>query len=308
MWGIPMPGKSDDRKPSCEQRIAETIHTARKVFASQFPSEDFDSVVWKLGSLNDRPGVHPAKSLWFSRLKRRDEPLPDQYADLIKSWIVLDGLGSAVRVDELTAARCLWEVLLHRNNRAENFRWETLTLDDLCQAELFLISNRGERNAYHRVIYLKKLVNFLEARQICPPLHFTMQVPRPEHSNDYISRERAGEGSKLPSQRALQGLATIYQQLAQEPADRLRIAAVALLVVTGFRIGELLTLPLDCEEVEVHRGKQRYGLRSYPRKIERGDLKTYCSLADSYRRGAGKVSGSRNTIHHGGISRTSPSS
>ncbi len=269
-----MRAKRHHRIPSSAARIAETIHTAQQLFRSQFPSEDFDATRWRLESLNDRPGVRPVKNLCFTRLQQPDEPLPDQYVSLIKSWIVLEGLGHGERYEQLLTARHFWEVLLlRRNNRVKNFQWETLTLDDLCQAELIFLSNKAESGAYHRTIYLKKLVSFLESRQICPPLHFTLQIKRPESFNNSISLERAGKISKLPSQQALEGLAAVYQQHAQLPADRLRIAALALLVVTGFRIGELLTLPLDCEEVEVHRGKQRYGLRYYPEKSRRGALK-----------------------------------
>src|SRR5687767_1992760 len=45
----------------------------------------------------------------------------------------------------------------------------------------------------------------------------------------------------------------------------------AVLVVTGFRIGELLTLPLDCEVEEVRGGKPRYGLRYYKEKSRGGE-------------------------------------
>lgn len=269
-----MHAKSHLRTPSSAARIAETIHIARQLFTSQFPSEDFDAMMWKQGSLNARPGVRPACNLRFIRLQQPAEPLPDPYVSLIKSWIVLDGLGQSVRYEQLSTARHFWEVLLsRRDNQAENFRWETLTLDDLCQAELIFLSSGTKGGGYHKTLYLKKLVSFLEARQICSPLHFVMQNSRPESYDNYISRERSGETSKLPSRQALEGLAAVYHQRAEEPADRLRIAAVSLLVVTGFRIGELLTLPLNCEEVEVHRGQQRYGLRYYPEKSRGGSLK-----------------------------------
>lgn len=255
-----------DRRTSSAARMAETISTARQLFASQFPAEDFDAVSWKLQPLINRPGIRHTRCLNFSRLKRLDEPLPESFASLIKSWIVLDGLGHGNRSLQLLAARHFWEVLLlRRNNRAEDFRWETLTLDDLCQAELSFLSN-GEGAAYRNTIYLKQLVHFLEARQICPSLHFTMKISRPESHDRYISRERAREGSKLPSPQALNGLAAVFHNRATEPADRLRIDALALLVVTGFRIGELLSLPLDCEEEEIYQGEKQYGLRYYREK------------------------------------------
>ena len=56
--------------------------------------------------------------------------------------------------------------------------------------------------------------------------------------------ERGGEGDRLGrrvvAERTLEGVADIYSTHAKDPADRLRAAALALLVVTGFRIGELV--------------------------------------------------------------------
>jgi hypothetical protein len=79
---------------------------------------------------------------------------------------------------------------------------------------------------------------------------------------------------RLPTEAALLGLADIYRELATEPRDRLRIAAIAILVVTGLRIGELLTMPADCEVEEVRGGKPRYGLR-YFREKSRGGAKVF---------------------------------
>jgi hypothetical protein len=75
----------------------------------------------------------------------------------------------------------------------------------------------------------------------------------------------------MPSKAALEGLADIYQRYAKEPPDRLRACTLAILVVTGFRINELLTLPEDCEVKEVRGGKQRYGLRYYKEKARGGE-------------------------------------
>jgi hypothetical protein len=72
----------------------------------------------------------------------------------------------------------------------------------------------------------------------------------------------------------LLALADIYREFATEPRDRLRIAAVAILVVTGFRIGELLTMPVDCEVEEGRGGRPRYGLR-YFREKSRGGAKMF---------------------------------
>jgi hypothetical protein len=107
---------------------------------------------------------------------------------------------------------------------------------------------------------------FLAARGICRPLYYTPQTPRVEDFNRHTISGQQERRDRLPTDAALQGIADIYREHAKEPADRLRAAAVAILVVAGFRIGELLTLPLDCEVEEVRGGKPRYGIRYYKEK------------------------------------------
>jgi hypothetical protein len=97
-------------------------------------------------------------------------------------------------------------------------------------------------------------------------LYYTPQTPRVEDFNRHTISGQQERRDRLPTDGALQGIADIYSEHAKEPADRLRAAAVAILVVTGFRIGELLTLPLDCEVEEVRGGKARYGIRYYKEK------------------------------------------
>jgi len=76
--------------------------------------------------------------------------------------------------------------------------------------------------------------------------------------------------AKLPTLNALNGLADIYCDLASEPSDRLLTAAIAILVVTGFRVGELLTLPEDCEVYERYEGRVVYGIQYYKEKSKGG--------------------------------------
>ena len=69
------------------------------------------------------------------------------------------------------------------------------------------------------------------------------------------------------------GLAEIYRG-ASDPADQMLAAAIAITAAAGFRVGELLTLPHDCEIEEERSGKPRYGLRYYKEK-NKGDEKLF---------------------------------
>src|SRR5260370_23103300 len=116
------------------------------------------------------------------------------------------------------------------------------------------------------MLRLLVLTRFHAARGGCRPLYYTPQTPRVEDFNRHTISGQQERRDRLPTEAALQGIADIYREHAKEPADRLRAAAVAILVVPGFRIGEVLTLPLDCEVEEVRGGKPRYGLRYYKEK------------------------------------------
>lgn len=100
----------------------------------------------------------------------------------------------------------------------------------------------------------------LSATLLCTP------NPTPRRFQQTYDRWPGRPEGKLPSKQALEGVADIYNTHAKSPADRLRAAALAILVVTGFRIGELLTLPLECEVTETHDERTRYGLRYYKEK------------------------------------------
>jgi len=103
---------------------------------------------------------------------------------------------------------------------------------------------------------------FLASRNLCRPLYYTPQTQRVEDFNRHTIAGQQASRDRLPTEAVLKGLADIYRKHAVEPRDTLRAAALAVLVVTGFRIGELLTLPLDCEVHETSGGQTRYGIRS----------------------------------------------
>ena len=185
----------------------------------------------------------------------------------MKSWIILDrrSVGNMGRRSD--AARILWDAIQRRRERKpEDFSWQSFSEEDLSQAELLMRASWSESTTYKLIVSLLVFTRFLAARGVCRPLYYTPQTPRVEDFNRHTISGQQERRDRLPTEAALQGIAAIYREHAVEPADRLRAAAVAILVVTGFRIGELLTLPLDCEVEEVRGGKPRYGIRYYKEK------------------------------------------
>lgn len=236
-------------------------------------SQQFENIRWEVGPLQQRMTSKDSLGLYFTRHGSTREALPAAYADVVKSWVLLakSHLTAGHMRKNVSAARILWAALQRRDREELTFDWNSLCEEDLNQAELFMQAQGwASTTICDHCLQLLHLARFLAARNICRPLYYTMQTPRP--GEDYFTvagqnRRRA----KLPSQRALAGLARIYSHLATEPAERLLAAAAALLMVTGFRIGELLTLPEDCEVRETDAERTAYGLRYYREKTVDGE-------------------------------------
>jgi hypothetical protein len=261
------------RKPS--STLSELVALAKEKFATDFSGQDcdFDELVWPIKPLRDRSTSGTNANLYFTRHGTLDQPLPASFAEVVKSWLILELRSSARTMNtKLDAARVLWEAILMRlAGKPEAFKWEELCEEDLRQSEIIMCEKWSLSTAYRRAIWLGVFVEFLASRLICRPLSYTPQTPRIEDSARYTIAGQEERIALMPSKAALEGLADIYQRNAKEPPDRLRACALAVLVVTGFRMNELLTLPEDCEVEEVRRGKQRYGLRYYKEKAKGGE-------------------------------------
>jgi hypothetical protein len=245
------------------------VAIAREKFAADLHMDAsiFDQPAWDVSGLRDRGTTRQNPTLYFTQRGTLDQALPVAYGDIVKCWLILDRRSVANMSRRLDAARILWEAIQRRRNgKPEAFVWQNFSEEDLSQAELLMRANWSDSTTYKLIIRLLVFARFLASRGICRPLYYTPQTPRVEDFNRHTISGQQERRDRLPTNAALQGVADIYREHAKEPADRLRAAAVAILVVTGFRIGELLTLPLDCEVEEVRGGKARYGIRYYKEK------------------------------------------
>lgn len=267
---IPNRSAGDSEQPAIQDLLA----IARERFAADqhVDASLFDQAMWDVRGLRERSTTSANPRLYFTRRGTLDQPLPAAYGDVVKSWIILDrrSVGNMSRRSE--AARILWDAIeRRRKRRAEAFTWQNFSEEDLSQAELLMRATWSESTTYKLIVTLLVFTRFLAARGVCRPLYYTPQTPRVEDFNRHTILGQQERRDRLPTDTALQGIADIYREHAKEPADRLRAGAVSILVVTGFRIGELLTLPLDCKVEEIRDGKSRYGLRYYKEKSRGGE-------------------------------------
>jgi integrase len=251
--------------------MQQLVTLGRRRFAKRFPGQNFDASVWDISGLMDRSHWRERTNLYFTRHQTTDQPLPDSYAAAVKSWIILESRSVTNMKQRATAARCLWEVLLQRYGTAPHaFQWHQLCTEDLAQTELMMVERWQLSSTRETIRFVIALTKFLAARGLCRRLYFTPQMPSREDIRDYTLEGQESSRGKLPSPQAIEGLADIYR-LAHEPKDQLKISIVALLLATGLRIGEVLTLPLDCEVEAVRAGKVTYGLRYYREKVRHAE-------------------------------------
>lgn len=251
--------------------IQTLVHSGREKFLSSFPGDHhcFDEMSWSLRGLIDRPAAQHIQRVYFTRYGTQDQALPSVYTDVVKSWIILERQSISSVLHRNDAARMLWEaILLRRGNDPTTFCWQNLCEEDLSQTETLMSECWGELTVYKAGNELLAMVNFLAARSVCRKLYYTLRTPHPGDISKHVIANQEARKKKLPSMRALEGVADIYHTYAKDPGDRLLACALAILVVTGFRLGELLTLPLDCEVTEVSNGKTRYGIRYYKEKAK----------------------------------------
>lgn len=253
--------------------IEKLVAVAREKFAADFGADPalFDSPVWDISRFRDRTFNRTNRNLYFTRYGANDQLLPKDFARVVKGWLILDRRSPRNMCVRLDCVRILWEaVLARRGGDHVAFRWPDLREEDLSQTELLMRSYWAPSTTYRRVMSLLVFIRFLASRNLCRPLYYTPQSPRIEDFNRHTIAGQQARRDRLPTEAVLNGLADIYREHAVEPRDRLRAAAFALLAVTGFRVGELLTLPLDCEVRETQGGQLRYGLRYYREKSRGG--------------------------------------
>jgi hypothetical protein len=211
-----------------------------------------------------------ASMLYFSELDDLKKPLPSSFADIIKSLIVFRNFQGLTAKSYSDASRFLWAAISNRLSTL-TFSWDRVTTADFEAAE-GLMKERGLSQGFtcKHLHCLNVLKDWLNENTICDGIEWAPNTSYPDRRSIRTEADRKKHKDRLPTRRAIQGLAEIYLHHAKEPSDRLLICAVGLLLVAGFRISELLSLPFDCWVKETHRGRERFGIRYWNRKTKGG--------------------------------------
>jgi integrase len=297
------PDSQDSWQSRSEARLKDLIRSARRCFHLIYPGQDFDNQVWDIAHLRERPNSDGAKYLGFTtlastgyRLSRQpSDALPAYFAETIKSWIVISNeVSPGFNAARLKAAKHLWNFLSTRYcDDTAPFSWAELDEAEILGFEQYLITYRTKRNEPlnpNTIIGTIKctlsLVDFLASHGICRRINYVTQTQQARRIGRPLEEKELIAQRKLPAPGVLELLADIYYRLTKAPAGEVSdwmlilISGIAILMLTGLRIGELVTLPFDCE-VENQSpearsdgsGACRYGIRYWLEKTEEETLR-----------------------------------
>jgi integrase len=168
------------------------------------------------------------------------------------------------------AARILWEALEIRLGTSHHvFGWDSISEEDVLEAEQQMLRHWGKAATYKRCTMLQRMIRALAAApygSIVRPTSVTFRTPRQEDSERYTLDGQEMRRAKMPPDAALHAIGDLFSNLVTDPHDRLVLCALAIMLATGFRVGEVLTLPLNCEVSEGAGDLNKCGLRYHKEK------------------------------------------
>ena len=252
---------------------------ARKsiAFGSDLP---FDDDSWLI---QERTADRRPITLWFTvrqpddgseeagEPRRMREPFATFLKSIIRLWQAADPRGPERHEALLRAGRYLYEQLEPRDH--DPVQLETV---DFQEAERAAIRREKKWSPFAIGQSLLKLASVVKEQHLSrESIDYVPVTPAPDYEDQRA--HGAQDPKRLPSEAALDALAKIAQKV-KDPSDVCMMRTIALLHCAPWRIGELLSLPEDCEVMvspegrrlkvdDLQAGKKvHYGLRYKPEK------------------------------------------
>lgn len=253
------------------EELEALVNESAEIFLTLYPTEKYPEMEfaaekwsWSLAEI-----ARPGRAVRFALGSRR---FPREFEFGLKAFLVKKKQGASKAstvVRGCVALLSAWE--------SAGREWKTFKWSELNQALLDRVPSAAKANGWSndtRVNYLNALSEVICWMQRNGIVDETIQLRHglsmgAEAKDDAEARDRS---EKVVSRRALEALADVYRT-ATEPRVRLLICAVGLLVVTGLRISELLTLRVDCLGSEGEGSSARRFVRYFQGKPGKGGLR-----------------------------------
>jgi hypothetical protein len=270
---------------SGERSLKRMVQRAKAILRGVDAAIDWNEPTWNVARWLPTRESNYARCLYFARLgthRSRRIPIPAPFADFAKASVVLLWSRSRVRLGALTSAVSALRYLLCALERRKSVLPWQLRPEDFAEA-LIAYRRSGVRDVQpmgHALAAIALQADRFELT--AQPLAFTPSVParrRPSLGTDTPDIAGRIAEEKLPRLEAL----AAYAQCTNDPLDdneRILLRATDLHIALGTRIGEALTIPLDCWIEEDARDldgrllldpktgqpQRRCGIRYYPEK------------------------------------------
>lgn len=241
---------------------------AKALFTTRFPGQSYDSSRWRFrvassATLNQTKG----KPVSFIADARRQEPYSRECCEALKCIILLEDLSFAMAARLTAGARYLWMALRERfDGQTHDISWCDVEVVDLDRAIEILSHSCSPGTVYGYGNGILHLIRWLEENTLIDTFDWHHGVANPNVVGLRTLAGKRKRRDRLPTTNAIRALGTIYREHAVSPQDRLLICAVGLLLLCGFRVSEVLSLPVDCLIEEMHRGRRRFAIRYWNAK------------------------------------------
>ncbi len=219
-----------------------------------YPGVEWDEPVWDVTPFQEGKS-HKKKSSYLKFFRRTGKkvskgseiPLGESFSEFCKSTVCVKRMERNISFDPLQrlldAARVLFEVMLEAGieNDLGKLRKRYFSI-----AEEYIVKNYSSATAYRIANALQEVSSFVDRFNISESkIGYKSTVKRPRDRDARTPDGQQAGMEKMPSAEVFEALA----EVSCAPIDineLIRIRIVDLMVVGGFRIGEILSLPKTC--------------------------------------------------------------
>jgi len=270
-------------KPNAQEQLRKVVERAKNL--NTYPGITWDDFVWNVTAFENAP-PHQKKRLVLCFTARRSSrsapniPYEKPYADFAKAYVRIRaserGITHAGQAHTMITLRYLYEAL----QLAGKDDPTTLTRKHFNVAVVNAQKSTSAWTLYHIGKTLQRVSDWVDDNNLARTwINFKNPIKCPDRGDGLDPESQAKGLLKMPSVTALNALA----EISNNPLDdneRTLLRVVDLLAVGGFRIGEVLSLPLNCwvESPVLHENGRvktdpitgtsiiRYGIRYWPEK------------------------------------------